>query len=44
METLVNDHNVMSPVGNHSGHIIKADVDLGTGAIDATYHGRVCTH
>jgi hypothetical protein len=38
-------HNVMTLVGNHSGHIIiKADVDLTTGEIDATYHGRVCTH
>jgi hypothetical protein len=38
-------HNVMTLVGNHAGHIIiKADVDLATGSIDATYHGRVCTH
>jgi hypothetical protein len=37
-------HNVMTLVGDHSGQIIiQADVDLATGAIDATYHGRVCT-
>lgn len=38
-------HNVMTLFGDHSGQIIiQADVDLSTGAIDATYHGRVCTN